>query len=1061
MSRRRSGSTILRVLAAAAATAVLLVGVPVALVVAVGNPLPTVVPSWSEFSEAITRGRIDPLTQVKALAVVAWLAWANLASSFVVEAIAAGRGGRAGAVRSLAATQWLAARLVGHLTLVSSIVLNTSASAPAASLPPMPSISASPLADGIGVAGGEPMTVGTSAPPASRAATAVGVDGGRQVGVKRLDTLWSLAEAHLGSGENWRALRDANVGRVMADGTRLEPGFTHLEKGWSLIVPASGPVTAVEIDRGDNLWNLSAEQLGRTDRSTAPAEVLDYLNDVIAHNGDVIEDPDLIFPGEVFAFPDPTIDPGPDLTTGPDLHPGPGSGPDPGLAVGDQESTGDDVVAPSALAGPVVQIVPNDDHDPSSATSDGTDHLSPSEPVARIVDGDDSALVGHDPPAPDPADAEATGPQTAGGASIEGSTEVPVAADDGDDLPMGLIHVGSVTLGAGGALLAAGALSNLRRRRRYRRAHRSPGRLPAPPERALHQIERALNRQGDPETAEWIWAAIGSLAARPIWTGESIAQPLLATFHGDFLEVQFSVPDPMAAPLPWASPDQGHTWQLPRLTQVADLPTVPDHRPAPTVVTVGVDRLVNLEALGVLSVIGRGEAPFDLVRSMVHELATSPAAGLIDIRSTVTLAGTEAYGLVRYEEPRAVQSELLTWLDGVEERLSATETDNAFALRLVADDDPVGPVVLVIAAEDTDLLRPLLDRAATGRHPLAVVVIGAFDGAHTIEVDPQSASLSTDGSDFEPQLLSEETAAALGRLLVDAVESPERPVVAGVELSAPAVPAESLRLPSRPPGPVGGEDRVDVPRPMEALQAQDQATAAAPEPPVLVRVLGEVAVDGIEAELTSQQLSIFAYLACHGPVSRSMLIDALWDGQVISQSRLPNLLTELRARVGRQHLPEAREGRYELAGVTTDLAVLERGVRASHGLEPEAAAAVLRPVLDLIRGVPFTPPSRRFWSWVSDESHLAAHVEAVVADTALRLSALERSLGNIEAAQWACQQGLLASPTDESLVVTLTELYVEVGKPGLARRLVEGWEDRISRLECGDPSDEPRRRLAG
>ncbi|MEL7207385.1 MAG: hypothetical protein AAGK32_03985, partial [Actinomycetota bacterium] len=635
-------------------------------------------------------------------------------------------------------------------------------------------------------------------------------------------------------------------------------------------------------------------------------------------------------------------------------------------------------------------------------------------------------------------------------------------ADPGGlDLRTGLIHAGSVTLGAGGALLAAGALGALRRRRRYRLAHRSPGRVPAPPERQLHPIERALNRQGDPETAAWIWAAVGSLAGRPVWTGELIAQPVLVTFHGDYLEVQCSTADPMAAPLPWATPDQGLTWHLPRATSVDELPEVADERPVPTLVTVGVDRMLNLEALGVLEVVGRGDSPLDLVRSIVHELATSPAAGTIDIRSTVALAGTEAYGLVRYQDARAVQTELLAWLDGVEEQLAATETDNAFALRLVADDDPIGPVVVVVAAEDTELLAPLLTRAETARLPLAVLVIGSAGRVHSIEVDPQSATLSIDGTTFEPQLLAEDTAVALGRLLDDARTAPEQPLVAGVELSASAIPATAAREPSAAPQPTAGPDRQSVPRPVDALRDQDREAEGEPEPEILVRVLGEVAVEGIDAELTSQQLSILGYLACHGPVSRSMLIDALWDGQVISQSRLPNLLTELRARVGRQHLPEAREGRYELAGVTTDLARFERAVRASHGLDPEAAVAVLRPALAWVRGVPFTPPSRRFWSWVGDASHLAAHVEALVADTAVRLAELERGLGDIDRAQWACQQGLLASPTDESLVVALTELYVEQGKQGLARRLVEGWEDRISRLDCGDPSDAPRRRLAG
>jgi DNA-binding SARP family transcriptional activator len=229
----------------------------------------------------------------------------------------------------------------------------------------------------------------------------------------------------------------------------------------------------------------------------------------------------------------------------------------------------------------------------------------------------------------------------------------------------------------------------------------------------------------------------------------------------------------------------------------------------------------------------------------------------------------------------------------------------------------------------------------------------------------------------------------------------------------------------------------------------------------MVRVLGPVDVVGLSSELTSQQLSLLTYLACNGSSTRASLVDALWDGQVVSPGRFPNLLAELRARAGRHHVPEAHDGRYELVAVTTDLERFERGVALANRQDSGSAVATLRSVLELVRGVPLMAPSPRFWSWVGDQTHFAARLEAMVADTAARLARLEQEQGHLEGARWACDQGLLASPTDETLVTTLTEVYVSAGKPGLARRLVEGWEERISSMECGEPSYEPRRRLAG
>ncbi len=1091
-ARRHLAATV-RVGAALVALVVLMVGVPASLALLVGNPLPDAVPTWTEVTRAVDRGRIEPLTQARVLAVVAWVTWANLAVSFAVEGVAVVRGRRARARRSLLATQWLAARVVGHLALVGSLSLDTSA-AGGAVLPPLPVAVAAPELPGDEPA---PEAVDDPAP-------------GGEIRARRRDTLWSMAERHLGSGQAWRALRDVNVGRTMADGTVLGEGFTSVRPGWVLVLPGDDPLPAsaagpgaglgaavaqVEVVRGDNLWDLSEERLDDARLPSGPSDVLAYLGDVIDRNGDRIDDPDLIFPGQVFDFPtpgQPSEHRGPDdlraeAEAEADTQVAPGFGPDADRGQAEDGEVAGFEGVPASL---------EDVARPGSETGEPGS-------VGRIVDAD-------------------PGVRSGAGGGVR-----PVVADTGtirqSALGSPLAHLGSVTFGAAAALLASGGLRALARRRRYRLAHRRPGTVPAPPDPELHQIERALHRHRDEEATAWLAAAVDSLSARPIHHGEQVAQPVAARLDREALEVVFDHADPMAAPLPWASLDGGRTWRIPAATAVTDLPPPAVDNPAPTLVTVGVDHFLNLEAAGVVALVGEGREPFDLVRSVVHELATGPAAGLVDIRSTVLLAGTDSYGLVRYQPARALGDELASWLDTVADRLDGHEVANAYALRLVAVDDPPGPVVVVLAAEDLDEVRALVDRVRHRRFPVVVLVLGPTEHAdQVIEVGPDQAVLGADPAwSFEPQLLGERAATALGRLLADAADAPYLPMVPGVELSAPAAARPpDHHLEDRPgddavygdgvEGEVGGEiegelgvevggelggeveggredgfggevrfgvgdereagSTVDLgaaggpgaegpPRPVEALRRQDIEAEEQGDVAIVVGVLGPVTIDGVDAELTSQQLSVLTYLACHGPVSRAMLIDALWDGQVISRSRLPNLLTELRARVGRHHLPEAREGRYALDGADTDLARFERGVRRAQTLSGRAAAAELRSALQLVRGVPLTPPSRRFWSWVTDESHLAARVEAVVADSALRLAALERADGDLDGAEWACQQGLLASPTDEALVVALTEIYVDRGQSGLARRLVEGWEDRIGRLDCGEPSDEPRRRL--
>jgi len=1058
--------TISKALSSALLAVLLLLGPPLVLLRFVGNPLPTTVPTVDDVSFAIRTGQIDSWTWIKALSIVGWLAWAHLAGSFIVEVASAVRGGKARAIRGLGATQWFASRLVAQFTLATSVLVqSTAAMASTAALPPLSSAAVITMADVDVNADSTVATVSELEPVAGEVAGREASDSveGADVLVGRRDTLWGLAENHLGDGEQWEVIRDANVGRRMPDGTVLDGDFTRVERGWRLVVPGKSTVdadpgvgasssqpSAVTIEKGDNLWRLSEERLTSAEGPPHVAEVLDYVNQVVERNDDAIDNPDLIFPGQVFTLP----------------------------GVGSQAGT----AVPAATE--------------SSALTGGTG-------VAGAA-GDQVT---------------AAGPS---GATAEGVAHVPVPGESPSTQQSTVQQepirtIGTLSVGVAGGLLGAGALGLLRRRRSYRMANRPPGTVPAPPPPEFDPLERALHRQGDEQTLRWLHAALGSLTARPVWEGEQVAQPVMARLGSDDLEVVFDVADAMAAPLPWVRPDDGIHWQLSRSIEAEELPEGRSHGPLPTLVTLGVDRLANLEGLGLLSVVGPGTAPMDLIRSIVHELATSIGIGTVDVRSTMPIAGTETYGLVQVQSPSAMVAELVPWLNDVAEGLVEGESSNAFAHRLTSE-EPLGPVVVVTDEVALRGLEELVALAERRQLPLAILVAGSAAADHTIEVTPESATMQPWGETFEPQQLSEEVAQMLGELLVDALEGADEPLVVGVELSASVsglrertglagqrgprpAPATTYRPPARrrsgdegqrqgeqevvavADGREGADDGRGVdfavgPVPelelnlesmserefeldpgIELEPESDLADGLDSSDDVTISVLGHVEAEGLP-DLTSQQLSLLTYLACNGPTTRELLIEGLWDGQVISQSRFPNMLAETRARIGRNHLPEARDGRYEVRGITTDLAAFEHGVRVAQGQDDAQAALTLRSILELVRGMPLTPPGGRFWSWVGDQSHFGARVEAMVADTAATLARIERDRGSPEGAIWACERGLKASPTDQTLVTTLTDVYMAQGKPGLAHRLVDGWEDKVSRMDCGEPSDEPRKRLA-
>lgn len=67
---------------------VLLIGVPLALVSLVGNPIPTSVPTWSGLIDIVEAGTLPPGTLIKVIACVVWIWWSQAAISVASEVAA-------------------------------------------------------------------------------------------------------------------------------------------------------------------------------------------------------------------------------------------------------------------------------------------------------------------------------------------------------------------------------------------------------------------------------------------------------------------------------------------------------------------------------------------------------------------------------------------------------------------------------------------------------------------------------------------------------------------------------------------------------------------------------------------------------------------------------------------------------------------------------------------------------------------------------------------------------------------------------------------------------------
>lgn len=236
----------------------------------------------------------------------------------------------------------------------------------------------------------------------------------------------------------------------------------------------------------------------------------------------------------------------------------------------------------------------------------------------------------------------------------------------------------------------------------------------------------------------------------------------------------------------------------------------------------------------------------------------------------------------------------------------------------------------------------------------------------------------------------------------------------------------------------------------------------------VIRVLGQVEVHGPGLSMTSQQQAVVAMLGIRGPCSRDQLIDGIWAGRLVSESRFANLLAEIRATIGRGRLIQNPDGRYELLDVAVDAErfadLVEPVLAPSRApLDPSEvldALDRLELAIGLIDGPVFESDHRRFWGWLDDGYSHRHELEQMVVAAGLRAAVLSLGIHQPQRARWACERCLVAVPHDERLVTTLAGIHLVQGRYGMAADLVAGWEQAVRRLGFGEPSPGPRNRLA-
>lgn len=627
-------------------------------------------------------------------------------------------------------------------------------------------------------------------------------------------------------------------------------------------------------------------------------------------------------------------------------------------------------------------------------------------------------------------------------------------------------------LGAG--LVGAGVVRLLDRMRRTQQRRRVTGGLIKLPDQERSALERRLRSGNGERTVRAIDLSLKLFARGCAGSrGPRGMTPLVrgVEVHPDAIELMLeeamdhnAVPDPFGIRagrpsvfVTMADLDEVTSGAYPGIGRV--------HSPFPTLVTLGTGadgpRLVNIEAIGSLALVGERGACEGVVRALALELATSHWAGQFELvlvgfgdelaRFDRVRTVTDAGALLHQLHYRRLNGEML---------LQSSSFGSFAHARIHEDADTWDPLVVVCGPnEEIDDFSELISVASDPRTGTAVIAPGTGHAAsHIWDIARGELSTSLDlfGSFVLPQSISPNELTDVGALVATAADcesvnatahpygtmsvpmprqlarcsAPDASDLLKIDDETASVGHGGIR--SEPeaeagrgsPEVVPGSERADRVTNGEAEEAAEADVDKSAE--VEVAILGPVEVRGAEHQFTrAWAKELVVYLAMHpNGASNDAWATALWPDRLMAPSSLHSTASVARrslghARAGHDHLPRAH-GRLRLAeSVGTDW---DRFVR----LTESNGTTQWRTALDLVRGRPFDGLRASDWPILEG---IAPAIEAAVVDVAGRLAGLYLQQGDAAGAEWAARKGLVVSPYDERLYRMLLRAADRAGNP--------------------------------
>ncbi|MFJ4748932.1 LysM peptidoglycan-binding domain-containing protein [Streptomyces albogriseolus] len=560
------------------------------------------------------------------LLVVGWVGWFQFAFCAARELVAQLRGHTWRVPRGFGASQRAAAALIGSILVLlptSSALASDAKAATMATATRLP-----------GQADGQQPTGQASTqqvPPGSGTASATPVHT-----VQAGESLWSIAEQHLGDGERWRQIATLNEGHTM-DGGQVFQSNTFLQPGWQLRMPADHAVAdgnrtqmtastaandeasvhVVTVDEGDTLSKIAEEELG--DSNAWPTVFAASRGKAQPDDLPSITDPDVIYPGQQITVPGQHAQtaPSPGESDRQERTPPPAQTPD-----RPAPDTGQTPVPNQALP-PASSPSPASPGSPSAAQP--SPQRSPSA-TARATPRPSTSAPSISPSASSTPTSPAQTPE-----STATSTDPARPASARTDQPLNL----RIVFGAG-ALLAAAVTGALALRRTLQRRRRNPGETIAIAGETS-PAEAQLAAAAEPGGAARLDVALRTMAHQTARQEGGAGVPVVRAARIGARALHVLPEDLSCKPLAPFVPDGDGWWLLDEDAALLDEDAARDvPAPCPGLVTIGSTEtgdlvLLNLARTSALLLDGNPVHVTEVCTSLALELAMSPWASDVEV----------------------------------------------------------------------------------------------------------------------------------------------------------------------------------------------------------------------------------------------------------------------------------------------------------------------------------------------------------------------------------------------------------------------------------------------